>query len=118
MSGDKRKAFGTSIVTTVTTVTSRFVYVREVVFYRVLGTDRGHWCQLVTAKKRLPESDFPNPTRNAARRPIDARTSLLRLQTGISHQGPGAHGESILGRLAPAESIKPTVIARRLEQAA
>lgn len=88
-------------------------------FYRVLGTGRGHWCQLVTAKKRLPESDLPNgPTRNAARRPIDAHTSLLRLQAGYPNREPGAHGESILGRLAPDVSVKPTVIARRLEQAA
>src|SRR4051812_19739032 len=64
-------------------------------------------------KKRLPQSDLPNgPTRNAARRPMDARASLFRLQAGYPNHEPGAHGESILGRPRPAELVKPRVIAR------
>jgi hypothetical protein len=52
-------------------------------FYRVLGTDRRHWCRLVTTRCR-ETTEGPTSQANAARRPTNARTRV----TGAYGQTP------------------------------
>jgi hypothetical protein len=71
-------------------------------FHRVLGTDWGHWCLLVT--NRFTDGLLPEESNeNAARRPANAPTQVLALFAGKSSRGAGTRWESIL-RLPGASS--------------
>jgi hypothetical protein len=68
-------------------------------FYRVLGTDRRHWCQLVTTRCDGKTTEDPSSQANAARRPTNARTRAM----GAYRHTPSVrigetHGESVLWR--------------------
>jgi hypothetical protein len=63
-------------------------------------------------ENKVPDSPFLNGAPgNAARRPINACTRFVGLLAGYPSHGAGAHGESILGRSEPADTVKPAAIA-------
>jgi hypothetical protein len=63
-------------------------------FYRVLGTDRGHWCLLVTTGR----TEGPPSQANAARRPTNARTRVIGAYGNPPPKIEETHGESVLWR--------------------